>query len=104
MSDKVRKSVVEGATPSLPSQIEQAIAPHRSHVKRSIQLLGQLQDLHLEPALHVVEDAPVGSSLLALLLVGLDEVDGQALGPEPAGPAHPVEVGVPVDGEVCIAR
>jgi hypothetical protein len=72
----------------------------RSHVKGGVQLLGQLQYLHLEAILNVHQDCFVCSALLVLLLVSADEVDSETLCSETASSAHTMQVGVALSWEV----
>lgn len=73
-----------------------------SHVERGIQFLWQFQDLHLESILDVHQHRLVSAALLVLLLISTDEVYRQSLSPKTACPAHPVQVGISLCGEVCI--
>ena len=66
-----------------------------AHVRRRINLIRKLRDVHLKPALDLVED----------LLIGLarDERNGKALRSETTGASHTVQELIAVIGEVVVA-
>ena len=79
------------ATSFSPPQITN---PLSAHVRRRINLIRKLRDVHLEPALDLVED----------LLIGLarDERNGKALRSETTGASHAVQELIAVIGEVVV--
>ena len=73
-----------------------------SHVQGGVQLFGQLQDFNLKAVLDVHENSLVCASILVLLLINSDEVDGKSLGAETACSANSVKISVSLGREICI--
>ena len=96
--NKVRES--SKAHPSPFAQKSKSFCSKQSHVKRSVQFLRQLQDLHLETTLHVHQHLLIRHAVLTLLLVRLYEVNRQSLSPESSRSTHSVQVTVSVSRKI----